>query len=149
MKNNASHFTSPLLTSKNTKKLWVVGHTGVAICLVHSSNIPKALLYFSNNFSMFRYTQNTLFSLGKFYVDYSTSNTSISLFRQSHPAHFQPASFDSQLTPWFEWSRHGRGMPGHICQLCGFKPLSCSYLMIYSKLGSDHLQCLLGDWWLA
>lgn len=118
-----------------------MGIVGVATCLVNSSNIPDVLLYFSNYFSMFQHTLNTLFLLGKFYLDYSTSNTSMSLSRQPQPAHFQPASFDSELTPWFEWSWHRKGMPGRICQLYGFKPLQCSYLMIYSKWGSDHLQC--------
>lgn len=56
------------------------GHTRVAICLVNSSNIPEALLYFSNYFSMFRYTMKTLFLFGKFYLDYYISNRSITLF---------------------------------------------------------------------
>lgn len=32
-------------------------------------------------------------------------------------------------------------MPGPICQLRGFQPLACSYLIIYTKPGSGRAQC--------
>lgn len=92
---------------------------------------------------MFRYTLNNLILLGKFYLDYSASKTSISLSWQSQSARFQSASFDSRLTTRFEWPWLGREMPGHICQLCEFRPLECGYLMIYDRAGKWSLAGLL------